>query len=549
MAMFRDKSPCAQSLHLGVLVPILLSALTAQAQSASERLAIVVGQNRGLNDDIQLKYAEADARKMAKVLFDLSGFSADEVHTILAPTANELRTQLKSVAAQNERSLVFFYYSGHGDARDLHLDGSRLSLAEIQTSLAAIPAKVMVAIVDACESGSMTRAKGATLGPAYEVNLLQDPEVKGRIVITSSSASEVAQESDRIEGSFFTFNWVAGLYGAADANGDGVVTLEEAYRYAHFKTVEQTIGSRAGVQHPSYAFDLQGQGNVVLATLSRSTAQLDLAPSGTRGSYFVLDADKQLLLTEIIQSGDHVASVQLPPGRYRVRKRESDRYLVLDVTASPGDRILVRDADMKTLAYNVDRGSKGIAAMKPVPGQVMIREHGPHLTLGARSGFEPGMTWGSEVEVGYRLTVSHFFLGPRLVFRTSRLHTQTQNSNHQEIDGGLAGGWTLSVDRVTIACGLEASLAVLFETATTSVAHYEPGVGTSGTQGSLPASPPGGALPLAFGVAGFVETGVELSAKWRALAYVRPGATIYKDGSRTKVGPAVGCGLGMAYSF
>lgn len=434
-----------------------------------------------------------------------------------------------------ERPLVFFYYSGHGDAQDLHLAGARLSLVELRGAVAAISAKVSVLLVDSCESGAMTREKGATLGPSWEINLLQDPEIKGRIVITSSSASEVAQESDRLEGSFFTFNWVAGLYGAADVNGDGIVTLEEAYRYAHFKTIEQTIGSRGGVQHPSYAFDLAGQGNLVLASLSSSTAELDLAASATSGSYFVLDADKQLLLTEIVQGGERTASLRLPPGRYRVRKREQDRYLVLDVALATGDRRLIRDLDMSPVVYGPDRGGKG--AEPDDGGQTTWsgREHGPRLGLGMRSGFSAGMDPTPELEVSYRFTMGHLFVSPRLALRSATVRTQTDTVSQGEVEAGLGIGWIGRLGRVPAAVGLDAGVLAFSQ--------------SNSVEATLPQNPPTGAFSAGLVLGGSIEVGLPFDGPWRVFLYGRSGAVRFELDQASKLGFFLGGGLGAGYAF
>ena len=58
--------------------------------------------------------------------------------------------------------------------------------------------------------------------------------------MTSSSENEAAQESERLRGSFFTHALLTGVRGAADASGDGKVTLGEAYQFAFNETLAQT---------------------------------------------------------------------------------------------------------------------------------------------------------------------------------------------------------------------------------------------------------------------------------------------------------------------
>ena len=267
---------------------------------ASERVALVVGNNIGLQGEVRLRYAESDAKRIARVLVDLGNFEEQSVHLMLGLGPDALLARL--LALPQKSAMVFLYYSGHGDDRAVHMGGEALSFDRIKAALDRAKAKVSVVVVDACKSGAMIRAKGATLGPSYQIKLLDNPEVSGRIIITSSSEHEVAQESDLLGGSFFTHHWIAGLYGQADVNNDGLVTLEEAYRFAHYRTVEQTTEMQGGVQHPSYRFDLSGQGSVVLANLSHATSEVRVSSSDRGGQYFVLDPHHQLVLTELVRS-------------------------------------------------------------------------------------------------------------------------------------------------------------------------------------------------------------------------------------------------------
>jgi hypothetical protein len=115
----------------------------------------------------------------------------------------------------------------------------------------------------------------------------------------------------------------------------------------------------------------------------------------------------------------------LPPGRYRVRKREQDRYLVLDVALVTGDRRLIRDLDMSPVVYGPERGGKGAEPDEGARTGRGPREHGPHLALGMRSGYSAGMDVAAELEVGHRFTVGHVFAGPRLALRSVNVHTQS----------------------------------------------------------------------------------------------------------------------------
>src|SRR5204863_4666070 len=103
-------------------------------------------------------------------------------------------------------------------------------------------------------------------------------ETKGHAYLTSSAATEVAQESDRIEASFFTYYLVSGLRGAADVNLDRRVTLQEAFQFAAQETLARTEQTVGGPQHAAYEFDLAGTGELVVTDVRSTQAGLVLAP-------------------------------------------------------------------------------------------------------------------------------------------------------------------------------------------------------------------------------------------------------------------------------
>lgn len=513
-----------------VLAALLLAAAPAAAQP--RRVAVVVGNNAGMSDELDLRYAERDARKVARVLTDLGGFDSREVHLVLGQRSDDLRRRIEGLTFEapeddslaGGESTLLLYYSGHSDERTLHLSGTALPVGDLQRLLDDTGARLSILVLDSCHSGAATRAKGATLGPAFEIEFLAEPEVEGQIVITSSSADEVSQESDRIEGSFFTHHLVSGLYGAADSDADGLVSLEEAYRYAHFRTVEQTIESRGGVQHPSYRFALSGQGHVVLSNLSRATASIEIAASAVGGEYFVLDGDRQLVLTEVLPGPGGTARVSLPPGAYRVRKRESNRFLVLDVEARAGGAVQVRDRDMRPVPY-ADESVKGL--------QRPVKLHGPRLAASFRNGLTDGMTPAFVIRAGYQLGGKVPFVEPRLVLRMSSLDENGDRSAFTEIDLGLAAGLhTPPERRLRLALALDGGLVYY---------THRPLVATRGA--------PEGALPLGLQGGLMGRVGVRPTRSLVLFLTGTLGAAVFSESDETVARFVLGGGGGLSLDF
>lgn len=517
---------------LAALAALVLATLPAAAQP--RRVAVVVGNNAGMSDELDLRFAERDARKVARVLTDLGGFDPAEVHLVLGQRSDTLQGLLEGMAFEapdddtldGGESTLLVYYSGHSDERNLHLSGTAMAVGDLRRALDDTGAKLSILVLDSCHSGAATRAKGASLGPAFEIEFLAEPEVEGQIVITSSSADEISQESDRIEGSFFTHHLVSGLYGSADSDADGLVTLEEAYRYAHFRTVEQTIESRGGVQHPSYRFALSGQGHVVLSNLSRATAWLEIAASSVGGEYFVLDGDRQLVLTEVLPGPNGTARVALPPGDYRVRKRERERFLVLDVAARAGSTVQVRDADMRSVPYT-DESVKGLQVERPA------QLHGPRLAASVRNGLTDGMTPAFVLRAGYQVGGKVPFVEPRLVLRMSTLHENGDRSAFTELDLGLAVGVHTPPDRrLRLALAVDGGLVYF---------THRPLVATRGA--------PEGAFPLGLQGGLMGRLGVRPTRSLTLFVTGNLGAAVFSESDETVARLVIGGGGGLSLDF
>src|SRR6478736_3882515 len=223
---------------------LLVVAMLAVAHSAhaEQRYAVLIGANPGWSSDRPLRYAEADAERVRDVLISLGGFAPDRVVMLSDPDTNEVRATLRDLTrtakASTEDTLVFFYYSGHADNDQVHLRGDPLTFKELRDTLRAMPSTLKLAVIDACKSGAVTR-KGGTRVDEFEVNV-DSPKLSGMVLLTSSGADELSQESRALAGSVFTHHLVSGLRGAADEDGDHQVTISEAYHYAYGRTRADT---------------------------------------------------------------------------------------------------------------------------------------------------------------------------------------------------------------------------------------------------------------------------------------------------------------------
>jgi uncharacterized caspase-like protein len=78
---------------------------------------------------------------------------------------------------------------------------------------------------------------------------------KGRVILTASDANEVSVEKDELKHGIFTYYLLEGLRGKADSDNDGIITVDEVYRYVSTK-VSQATGQN---QHPVKKGETTGQ--------------------------------------------------------------------------------------------------------------------------------------------------------------------------------------------------------------------------------------------------------------------------------------------------
>ena len=124
-------------------LPVLVEACRDYVDRTRRRLSFEWAMISGVNDRFE------DAARLADSLEDLAR-----------------RVERRKGTAE---TLLFFYYSGHGDSDGLHLTGTQLPFRELLDDLGAIPVDVRILVVDACQSGELTRLKGAVPAEPFEI--------------------------------------------------------------------------------------------------------------------------------------------------------------------------------------------------------------------------------------------------------------------------------------------------------------------------------------------------------------------------------------------
>ena len=383
-------------------IPLLLGATVAAGaapQPSVRRVAVIVGANKAAAGRARLRFSYDDARSMTSVLEQLGQFRPGDVVTLEDPDPEAvlaaLDAKLAGLPASADETLLLFYYSGHADEQALYPNGKPLPYAELRRRLDGPSATVRIGIIDACSGGGWTQSKGLHPDEPFTVATPMTLSSEGSMLIASSSGVEKARESETIGGSFFTHHFVAGLRGAADQTGDGRVTVTEAFDYARDLTVRDSAISSDVPQHPSFAMNLHGRGEVALTYVEGSDSTVVLTQ--TEGPLQLIRLDSGLIVMEA-PVGPRALRLAVAPGRYLVRRRTATGTFAREITVEAGKTTDVSEASL-TLVGRQTVQSKRYTPADPsssyVPSHALTLRVGVGVYSASNAFFSPGLAQGT----------------------------------------------------------------------------------------------------------------------------------------------------------
>lgn len=345
------------------LLALLCVTLTRAAQAVEvQRVAVVVGANMAPPGRSPLRYAHEDAKHVAEVLISVGGFAKQNVKLAFDPAPDALLGLLdEELAAAGKRggeTLLFFYYSGHADDLRIFPRGEALAFSALKQRLEDPRAKLRVGLLDSCRGGSWTGSKGLKKVEPFEIDAARGLAEEGSVLIASSAGQENAHETETLGGSFFTHYWNAGLRGAADRGGDGVVTLNEAFEYARTLTIRDTALAGQSPQHPSFQMKLAGRRDFPLATLARERTTLVFEQD--TGPVELVRLSDGLVVIESTP-GARSLRLGLAAGSYLVRRRSSEGVWARVVSLTAGGTVHLKESQLEPSSLRAGR-TKGDAA-------------------------------------------------------------------------------------------------------------------------------------------------------------------------------------------
>jgi len=221
-----------------------------------DAIAVIIGNRDYQNPDVPpVDFALQDAASMRKYLVESFGFDDNNIIFLsnatqadfngLFGTKEDHRARLYNLVKPNQ-SDVFIFYSGHG-APDLTTEDAYFvpvdcdpslvkfngyAINTLYANLAKIQYRSLSVVIDACFSGASDKG---TLTPQASIvrirsnnSVLKDPKA---MIFTAATGAQIASWYPDQSHGLFTYYFLKGLQGAADADNSGELTLGEMREY------------------------------------------------------------------------------------------------------------------------------------------------------------------------------------------------------------------------------------------------------------------------------------------------------------------------------
>ncbi len=327
--------------------------VTGSTERAS--FALIIGVNKSVDADAPpLRYADDDAARYLDFFRSLGARSyvltrLDEntrrVHQQVAAEAeapvfteyskavSALASDIRQARQRNVKTALYFVYAGHGAVRDGHgyvtLEDARLDGATLEADiLKKINADQTHFIVDACYSYFLAVGRGPG-GQRHEVHGFTDfgglaASDSVGLLFSTSSAKE-SHEWAGFQAGVFSHEVRSGLYGAADANGDGQVSYKEIAAF-----IERANASIVNEKYRSDVFARPPKDTDILMDLrNRMSSRVEIR--GARADHYFLEDSRGIRFADFHNDEDQRAYLLRPlsAGRLYVRRASDESEFVI----------------------------------------------------------------------------------------------------------------------------------------------------------------------------------------------------------------------------
>jgi hypothetical protein len=270
----------------GEVTELDLTAEFAPALNQVEYWAVVVGLSDYPGTVNDLPYSAKDAQDVRNALLTSDIWSSNHITLLTDDDATKVAIKdaidaVVSVCDSND--LFFFFFSGHGfftydhspidedDNLDEYLcpydfSPNRILDDELGQWLGELPTTKVAVAIDSCFSGGMIKSESEEVyikslaiegNPQVGDGFAKDlDDVLQGVILTACEEAESAWELLILRNSIFTNMFTEGLWhSAADANGNGQISMEETYDYLYPRVVAVSEGD----QHPQMLDNYPGE--------------------------------------------------------------------------------------------------------------------------------------------------------------------------------------------------------------------------------------------------------------------------------------------------
>jgi len=336
-------------LRIAVTVWLALCATpVARASGGDALFALIIGVNRSVDRSLPvLRYAADDAarffdlfRLLGARTYLLSDLDANtrRLHPQAAaeaqlPRSAHLDLAVSSLARdlgvarmRGLRSALFVVCAGHGGKRNgqghIGLQDERLTAGRVESIIAKLGADRTHLIVDACKSEFLARARGpggqrrpvegfSGIGHSKLV------ESVGLLLLTSPTRE--THEWEGFQAGVFSHIVRSGLYGAADADGDGRVSYQEIAAFVH-----RANAAIPNERFRSSVYARPPPGSTLLLDLRRTLRRAINVEPAHHGRYLLEDTRGVRLADFHSGSGQRVRLVHPASGLLYLRRLTED---------------------------------------------------------------------------------------------------------------------------------------------------------------------------------------------------------------------------------
>lgn len=327
----------------------------ADGPVTSARFALIVGVNKSVDPEAApLRYADDDAARYLDLFRSIGARSyvlarldenTQRIHPQAAAEAvpptrvefsraiDRLALDLAQARERGVPTVLYFVYAGHGTVKNergyISLEDARLGAVDLETEVVdKLGADQTHFIVDACYSYFLVTGRGPG-GRRREVHgfsqlggLATRPGVG--LLLSTSSARE-SHEWARFQAGVFSHEVRSGLYGAADADGDGQVTYQEMVAF-----IERANAAVANERYRPDVFARAASDSGVFVDL-RDGRRRRIDVQGTQSGHYFVEDTLGVRIADFNKASTQRVSLIRPPsiGPLYLRRTQDEAEFVI----------------------------------------------------------------------------------------------------------------------------------------------------------------------------------------------------------------------------